>query len=120
VNYSFQLAQELHASYDLTKTLSNSDAAARLANATLADAVRGVPGTIFVDRDALFDRHYGNGHLTAEGKPYSLDGSHISVYGSRALARQLLDNGEDKVLVKALLTGDRRLPVVPASHQVRD
>jgi hypothetical protein len=120
VNYSFQLAQELHASYDLAQTLSNNDAAARLANAALADAVHGIAGAVFVDRDALFDRHYGNGHLTAEGKPYSLDGSHISVYGSRALARQLLDNGEDKVLVKTLLTGDRRLPVVPASRQVRD
>jgi peptidoglycan/LPS O-acetylase OafA/YrhL len=113
VNYSFQLAQELHESYDLTKSLSNNDAATRQANATLADAVRGIAGAVFVDRDALFDRRYGNGHLTAEGKPYSLDGAHISVYGSRALARQLVDNGEGKVLVSALLTGDHALRVAP-------
>lgn len=40
------------------------------------------PNTLFIDEDAL----YSSSHLTEEGSPYSLDGGHMSLLGSKSSA----------------------------------
>jgi peptidoglycan/LPS O-acetylase OafA/YrhL len=104
VNYSFALAKHLNANFIFPSGDSKADALTSTADESLRSAIHGLPGVVFLERSVLFDQHFGDGHLTSEGLPYSLDGAHISVYGAKAIARQLGKDGSDQ-LVDALFSG---------------
>jgi hypothetical protein len=73
-------------SFDIEKISRSTDELTLLANAKLADMAHQHTNIVFVDRDAMF--HLGGipSDLTLENKPYSLEGQHLSVYGSKAAA----------------------------------
>ena len=49
-----------------------------------------LPNVIFISRDDLFAVDGTPSDVTEEGIPYTLDGRHISVYGSLNAARSLM------------------------------
>lgn len=65
----------------------------------LADAE---PRVHFIDREMLFGDDIA---LSDEGLPYSLDGGHISIYGSLAAARHFIDHGGEDILRLTLEVG---------------
>lgn len=58
------------------------DSATVKANDTIKGIARKYSNTVFLNRDDL----YSKTHLTTDGYPYSLDGNHISILGSKASA----------------------------------
>jgi peptidoglycan/LPS O-acetylase OafA/YrhL len=58
---------------------------------------------VILDRKTLFGNYFGsNGLFTSEGLPYSWDGLHISIYGSLASSKHILDSGDMPVVLRKL------------------
>lgn len=84
--------QDIHAVYTKSRLFgvrfirsavtTNRDAEAQLVNAELRDAASTRHRVLFLDRSSMFNQDA----LTSEGRPYSLDGGHISIYGARQAA----------------------------------
>ncbi|MAZ15665.1 MAG: acyltransferase [Ahrensia sp.] len=80
------LSGMLHVSPD-PKSQERIDAVHR----RIAAVASGNDRITFLDENDLFGDYFGSGGLeTAEGYLYSLDGKHISIYGSKAAARHVI------------------------------
>jgi len=64
------------------------DALARVANQRLQDLAQALTGVRLLAREQPFQVHGRPSALSADGLPFSLDGSHISVHGALAAAQQ--------------------------------
>lgn len=74
----------LNKSFDLSKYMDNEhDKASYQANKKIFQLSKKYKNLIFIDRQSL----YSNSNETEAGIPYSLDGGHISILGSKASAK---------------------------------
>jgi peptidoglycan/LPS O-acetylase OafA/YrhL len=76
--------------FDFNRISHNADASTVEANRRLAAFSMKFKNVIYVGRDALFTVDGTPSDLTAENLPFSWDGVHISISGSKAAARSFL------------------------------
>jgi peptidoglycan/LPS O-acetylase OafA/YrhL len=76
-----------------------SEEAAKRQNTVLQDIAKNSQNVIFIKRDSLF-KNTKTGELTLsdDNVPYSLDGGHISIYGSKKAAENFLKSKQSKEL----------------------
>ncbi|MGC4028322.1 MAG: acyltransferase family protein [Steroidobacteraceae bacterium] len=113
VNYSYLLASKLGETLDLSRIESKEAVLVARAEGDLRASIASIPGAVFIGRDELFDPRFGKGHLTAQGLPYTMDGAHVSLYGSRAIARQLPKAEIDRLVNALFAQRSTRVPDVP-------
>jgi hypothetical protein len=73
--------------FDITKLPRSADVPEKAANDFLEAAVRGLPNVMFFDRDSIFTVGGAPSDVTEQNVPFSLEGNHLSKYGSKAAAR---------------------------------
>lgn len=78
--------------FDITRISTNVDQGAASANARLRALASELPNVVFVDRGAMFLLDGQPSDLTANGVPFSWDGAHISIYGSKQAAPNFLNS----------------------------
>lgn len=88
----FQRSMWLDYPFDINGISATKDKATFEANNLLLEHSRKFDNVIFLERDSLFQVNGLASDVTAEGIPYSLDGSHISTYGSLHAANNLLQS----------------------------
>jgi hypothetical protein len=87
VGYIFQKSMLFHEPFHLDTKNNSREELALLANRELENWARKYPNVIFLRRDDIFTSHGHTSDITDEGLPFSLDGIHISVYGSKMAAK---------------------------------
>jgi hypothetical protein len=88
--------------FDISRVGSSKDDVTKNANDVLRRHAEGFANVVFVDRDSLFLRDGRPSDVTEEGIPYSLDGGHISIYGSKSAAVNFIKSS-DYARFKSLL-----------------
>lgn len=89
--------------FDIGKIGTSRDSAAARANSILREYSSQFGNVIFVERESLFAINGVASDTTSEGIPFSLDGGHISTYGSLEAAANFLRSNayaEFKALVR--------------------
>jgi len=76
--------------FDISKVSTLRDKAQADGNRMLAEYSKKYDNVIFIDRDSLFLVDGKPSDVTAEGIPYSWEGSHLSIYGSTSAADTFL------------------------------
>jgi peptidoglycan/LPS O-acetylase OafA/YrhL len=71
---------------------SRRDVVAQQVNQKLMQALEGFPSAMMLPRTSLFTDGKGPSSYTDEGKPFSLDGAHISIYGAKKSAATFLES----------------------------
>lgn len=69
-------------SFDIENFKKSDDAIARRANAEVERFGKKFPNVFFINRGSLYNTAGVPSDMTNDGRPYSLDGAHLSVYGS--------------------------------------
>jgi len=82
--------------FDLTKVTTIKDKKALEANSMLQAASAIYSNVIFVDRDSLFTINGRMSDVTKDGIPFSLDGGHLSIYGSESAGTLFLQSQKYK------------------------
>lgn len=90
----FQRSVWLGYPFDIGKIAAKKDGPTVAANAALMNHSKKFNNVIFVERDSLFRAHGVASDVTDQGIPYSLDGAHISTYGSLHAASNLSQSDE--------------------------
>lgn len=93
------------AAYGVGPTLdvrSRREVQAQAANTALAAFADQVPSARFLSRDMMFSNGAETSQYTSEGKPFSLDGAHISIYGAQSAAEVFLAGGFARTVLKAV------------------
>jgi hypothetical protein len=72
--------------FDIAKIDKEKDKVTRKANESLKNISLKYNNVLYLDRDSLFNINGMPSDITKDGMPYSLDGNHISVYGSKMSA----------------------------------
>lgn len=80
--------------FDVRQTPARKDLAAVEANRLLENYSKKYHNVVFVDRASLFSVHGKTSDVTAEGVPFSFDGEHISIHGSKTAAATFLLSGK--------------------------
>lgn len=86
--------------FDISQYPASVDAGSLQANAFLSELAKQYKNVMFITRDTLFK----NSELTDDGIPFTLEGWHISIYGSKAAAKNFMASDqfdEFKVRLKA-------------------
>jgi len=78
--------------FDITKFSNRNDKSAAEANSLLQVKSKQYKNVLFVDRSALFSINGKLSDVTSENFPFSLDGGHISVYGSQSTVGSFLSS----------------------------
>jgi peptidoglycan/LPS O-acetylase OafA/YrhL len=76
--------------FDIKKISSKREILALKANDILLSASKNYPNVIYLARETIFD---GN-ELSDKGIPYSADGAHISIYGSKEIVKHFARKDE--------------------------
>lgn len=79
-------------SFDINKVSTTKDIKSIEANVLLEKFSRKYKNVLYIDRDALFAVNGLPSNVTKENIPFSLDGSHISVRGSKFAALAFLES----------------------------
>lgn len=88
--------------FDILRFSYKRDKEAIEANRILKDTAKKYKNVIYLERDSLFSANGKPSDLTIEKKPFNLDGSHISVYGSIKSAESFMLTQQYKDLVTKL------------------
>jgi peptidoglycan/LPS O-acetylase OafA/YrhL len=80
---------------------SRSEMKAQSANTALLAIVEQVQSARFLSRDMMFSNGAETSQYTSEGKPFSLDGAHISIYGAQTAAKVFLAGGFARTFLEA-------------------
>jgi len=89
VRQKFERSLILHQKFDMSSFGKKRDMSMKIANSKLKEHSEKFENIHFIDRDSLFLADSTNPDVTAENIPYSLDGRHLSVYGSKKAARSI-------------------------------
>jgi hypothetical protein len=73
-----------HENFDISRVSKGNDKSFAEANNQLKEFTKKYPNVLFFDRDSLFNINGQPSDLSTENIPYSLDGKHINIYGSKA------------------------------------
>lgn len=92
VTLRYQRRRFLGLPFHISNFPAERDVATRAANAAIANLVRAYSNVVMLDRADLFTVDGQLADVTSEGVPFSLDGAHLSVYGSLAAGRVLLQS----------------------------
>lgn len=109
VKAKYERSLWLNQVFDVKKYPRSKDVIASEANRALEDAVSGNPGIIFLKRESLFNIDGIASDVTSDNVPYSVDGSHLSRYGSKAAAYSFIDSEQFNDLT-ALMESQKPLP----------
>lgn len=88
--------------FDIGKVRSSNDLAALQANKLLENISNKSKNVIYISRDEIFAINGKTSDVTEAGIPFSLDGGHISIYGSKAAANYFLNSHESVRLISVL------------------
>lgn len=72
-----------HSVFDIAMLSTREDEKAVKANSLLEAVSRWYKNVLYIDRDSLFNVNGVPSDLTKDGVPFSFDGGHISIYGSK-------------------------------------
>lgn len=73
---------------------SNKDDVVRVVNSEIEKYVNNYDNVVYVGRDQLFPNSDGGDIFSTDGIPYSMDGTHLSVYGALKVADYFLANNK--------------------------
>ena len=76
--------------FDIHRFSKTIDQQTRAADATVEAYTKGFANVIFVDRDAIFDVDGAPSDVTHDNVLFTLDGTHISVYGAKQAAEAFI------------------------------
>jgi peptidoglycan/LPS O-acetylase OafA/YrhL len=107
INLAFRKARFFGDRLELERFGTRRDASTDAAHRDLRALAARLPNVLFIDRDALFGGSAPSAYLSGEGVPFSLDGGHISVYGSRQAASLFLGSERYAALQSSLAAGAR-------------
>ena len=88
--------------FDISDLSTKKDRPAFEANDRLERAVSRYGNVVFIKRDVIFASGGAPSDVTSEGIPFSLDGGHLSIYGSLAAGRGFVHTSEFDSLRKLL------------------
>ncbi len=91
---------------DISEISTEADLAALEAHARIREVTGTLENVIFLERGDLFQWEEGPEDISDEGVPFSLDGRHISIFGSRKAAEIFLRSPSYAELIKRLEDGD--------------
>ena len=72
------------------------------ANTLLKEHAKNFSNVIYIDRDSLFNRNGVPTDLTKDHIPFTLEGFHISIYGSKEAANLFMNSSQNLTLVGLL------------------
>lgn len=79
--------------FDISDIPAKSDKMAKKANSILRAIADKYPTVIYIERESLFSIDGRLSDLTKGGVPFSFDGKHISIYGSRQTVDAFVESG---------------------------
>jgi hypothetical protein len=82
----FRKSYHFNKPFDITKFPATADKASVQANLFLENLSKQFNNVFYLDRQTLFK----NSELTPDGIPYTVEGWHISIYGSKAAAKNFM------------------------------
>ncbi|NMM79643.1 acyltransferase [Acidovorax sp. SRB_14] len=88
--------------FDIPKATNQRDKNTLKANEILEGFSKNYTNVLFIDRDSIFNSDGKPSDLTNENLPFSLEGAHISIYGSKAAAANFLLSKKYSYIKKAL------------------
>ena len=84
------------------KSSDRKDGNALIANKILKDFSHKHSNVIYIDRESIFNNGGVPADLTKDGMPFTLEGTHISIYGSKNAAASFIDSNQYQALSEAL------------------
>jgi len=93
--------------FDINAVSTGLDAEEARANRLLEEASKKYENVLYVDRDSLFSIEGVPSDVTRDNVPFSLEGNHISGYGSKAAAASFLESQKYKDLLTMLQSSSR-------------
>ena len=88
--------------FDITQVPATIDEGEVQANRLLEDASKRYKNVLFVDRDSMFTADGVPSDVTRDNVPFSLEGNHVSAFGSKAAGMAFLQSQKYKDLVTML------------------
>jgi peptidoglycan/LPS O-acetylase OafA/YrhL len=88
--------------FRLIKIQETKDKGAISGNEILKDFSRKFPNVIYIDRGSIFNDKKNPSDLTVDGMPFTLEGNHISIYGSMRAAISFIETLEYATMVEAI------------------
>jgi peptidoglycan/LPS O-acetylase OafA/YrhL len=87
VRNKYEASLLLGARFRIDRYGHSYDAAGLQANSDLAAYARKFSNVVYLDRDDIFSVNGAPSDVTEQGIPFSLDGNHISIFGSKSAAQ---------------------------------
>lgn len=81
---------------------SRRELQAQAVNQDIADIVASFPSARMLPRTVMFSNGKIPSQYTSEGRPFSLDGAHISIYGAQNAAAIFLNSGVPRTLIETV------------------
>jgi hypothetical protein len=88
--------------FDISKVPSSQDSDSVFANGTLEKFSKKYKNIIFVDRNSIFLANGNISDLTSKNIPFSYDGSHLNIHGSKSAAENFLMSKKYSFFIKML------------------
>lgn len=102
INTLYRKSLYLNSQFDVTNAPHKRDENAINANNFLKDAAKKYSNVIYIERDSLFHVNGTPSDISSEKKPFSREGFHISIYGSKKAAESFISTEQYLELVKAI------------------
>lgn len=101
---AYKKANLFNTSFDFksVRILDKADDDAIAANKVLKDHAKKLSNVVYIDRDSLFNRNGIPADLSKDDIPFTLEGFHISIYGSKEAANLFMDSSQYLTLVGLL------------------
>lgn len=100
--FLFKRSLMFKADFDLGRVSTEKDIKAKEANQMLASMASKFDNVLYIDRESMFSANGSPSDLTKDQIPFSLDGRHISVYGSKAAAESFMKSPQYQELQRRL------------------
>lgn len=81
--------------FDINKISAKNDIYAKQANDLLKQFSKNYSNVVFLDRDLLFKQ----GEVSTSGIPFTAEGMHTSIYGSKEIAKQFIHTTNHRNLI---------------------
>jgi peptidoglycan/LPS O-acetylase OafA/YrhL len=102
INVTFQKLRSFGEAFDPRHASRQRDRFAIAGHEELRRIAARHTNVVYLERDTLFRANGSPSELSASGRPFSLDGYHISIYGAEQAAEEFLDSVQGRQMVARL------------------
>lgn len=98
----YKKSKLFNSEFDVSKIRQTKDINAKFANNLIKEFSKNFNNVIYLDRDVIFSVDQKPSDVTIENMPFSSEGLHISIYGSKKAAESFLKSEQYQNILKML------------------